>query len=82
MFTTGIRLALPAVALLVLVDIALALLGRLHAQLQLLTLSFPVKMLAALAMLAWVAPLFARLYEGYSRQALGVVRGLLGLAGA
>ena len=48
------RLALPVVALLMLVDLALALLGRLNAQLQLLTLAFPAKMLAALLLLAWM----------------------------
>lgn len=56
MWKTGLRLALPIVSLLLLVDIALALLGRLQAQLQLLTLAFPVKMLAALAVLALVVP--------------------------
>ncbi len=51
----GVRLALPVVALLVMVDIALALLGRLNAQLQLLSLAFPAKMLVALLMLGWMA---------------------------
>lgn len=77
MFSTGVRLALPAAALLVLVDIALALLGRLHAQLQLLTISFPVKMLAALAVLAWVSVLIPSLYRGYAAEGLGAVRALL-----
>src|SRR5579872_1946661 len=48
LFSAGVRLALPVVALLAMVDIALALLGRLNAQLQLLSLAFPLKMLAAL----------------------------------
>jgi len=33
-FSVGVRLALPVVALLILVDIALPLMGRLNAQLQ------------------------------------------------
>ena len=41
MFSVGLRLAMPAMALLLLVDLALALLGRLNAQLQLLMLAFP-----------------------------------------
>jgi flagellar biosynthetic protein FliR len=73
MFTTGLRLALPALALLTLVDVALALLGRLNAQLQLLTLSFPLKMLAAIAVLAWTAPLFPRLLNAYGQE---IVAGL------
>ena len=44
----ALRLALPVVALLLMVDVALALLGRLNQQLQLLALAFPAKMLTAL----------------------------------
>ena len=78
MFSTGLRLAMPVLALLLLVDIALALLGRLNAQLQLLTLSFPIKMLAAVVVLAWTAVLFPRIYAGYSEQTLRVVGELIG----
>ena len=56
LFSVGVRLALPVVALLVMVDVALALMGRLNAQLQLLSLAFPAKMLVALLVLAWTAP--------------------------
>ena len=51
-------------ALLLLIDLALALLGRMQQQLHLLSLSFPVKMLAALAMLVALAPVIARMFEG------------------
>ena len=44
----GLRLAMPVIGLLLLIDFALALLGRMQQQLQLLSLAFPVKMLAAL----------------------------------
>lgn len=67
MFSTGLRLAMPAIALLMLVDLALALLGRLNAQLQLLTLAFPVKMLISLALLAWISVLYPRVFAGYAR---------------
>jgi flagellar biosynthesis protein FliR len=60
-FSVGVRLALPVVALLVMVDVALALMGRLNQQLQLLSLAFPAKMLAALAILSWVALSFPRI---------------------
>lgn len=76
-FAAGLRLALPAVALLALVDVALALVGRVHSQLQLLTLSFPVKMLAAMAVLAWTMALFPRVYGGYAGQVFGGLRGLI-----
>ena len=65
MFSIGLRLALPAVALLVLVDLALALLGRINSQLQLLTLAFPVKMLAALGVLVSMAALFPTMFRAY-----------------
>jgi flagellar biosynthesis protein FliR len=45
LFAVGVRLALPVVALLVMVDVALALMGRLNQQLHLLSLAFPAKML-------------------------------------
>lgn len=74
MFTLGLRLALPVIALLLLLDLALALLGRMQQQLQLLSLAFPVKMLAALLVLAALAPLLPRLFQaaaGRTVQALG-----------
>jgi flagellar biosynthetic protein FliR len=67
-FTMGLRLALPIVALLGMVDLSLALLGRINAQLQLLTLAFPLKMLAALGLLAVLTPLFQRIFTMYSAQ--------------
>ena len=52
LFVTGLRLAMPVVALLLLVDISFAILGKVHQQLQLISVSFSVKMLAGIAMLA------------------------------
>ena len=65
-FSTGLRMALPVIALLVMVDMALALLGRINSQLQLLSLAFPAKMLAALALLTAIAGLFPRVYSTYA----------------
>lgn len=48
MLSAGFRLALPLVALLALLDIALGLCARLNSQLQLLALAFPAKMLLTL----------------------------------
>ncbi len=79
LFSVGVRLALPVVALLILVDVALALLGRLNAQLQLLTLAFPVKMLAALIVLGWIASVFPRLMREISGQAWAAAHQSLGL---
>ncbi len=62
-FTTGLQLAIPVLALLVLLDIAFAVLGRLHAQLQLLSLSFAIKMLAAVAFLAGILSVYPAVFE-------------------
>ncbi len=77
-FTSGVRLALPVAALLALVDVALALAGRLHAQLPLVTLAFPAKMLVALGLLAAMAALFPRIYAEGARDVLGAVSRMAG----
>jgi flagellar biosynthesis protein FliR len=62
MIELGMRLALPIAAFLILVDVTLALLGRMHAQLQLLSMAFPLKTLAALALMAAMAVAFPTIY--------------------
>ena len=57
-FVTGLQLAAPVLALLLLLDIAFAVLGRLQPQLQLLSLSFSIKMLVGVAFLAGILSLF------------------------
>ena len=78
MLTLGVRLALPVAGFLMLADIALALLGRLNAQLQLLMLAFPVKMLASMALLAAAAGAFPVLYERAAARSLAVLARLVG----
>jgi flagellar biosynthesis protein FliR len=79
LFATGVRIALPVVALLVMIDVALALLGRINAQLQLLSLAFPVKMLIALLVLAWIAALFPRILMHVGSQSLAGAGRALGI---
>jgi flagellar biosynthetic protein FliR len=81
MFTLGLRIAMPVIALLLLIDIALALLGRMQQQLQLLSFAFPVKMLATLALLAVLAPVTARIFEGAASRTMGVLWRLVAQAG-
>ena len=78
MFSLGLRLALPVVALLLLLDVSLAVLGRMQQQLQLLSLAFPLKMLAALALLVALAPVFARIFESSSARTLEALWRVLG----
>lgn len=78
MLVTGVRLALPVTALLLLIDIAIALLGRMQQQLQLLSLAFPVKMLAALVLLAALAPVMARIFSSSAERTFGTIWRMLG----
>jgi flagellar biosynthetic protein FliR len=78
-FSIGLRLAFPVVAVLVMVDVALALLGRVNAQLQLLSLAFPLKMLVALMVLSWVTVLFPRILREMSGLAWIATRHAVGL---
>jgi flagellar biosynthesis protein FliR len=75
----GVRLALPVTALMVMVDVAVALLGRLNAQLQLMSLAFPAKMLVALLMLGWLAEAFPRLLTEAAVHGWSAAHRMLGL---
>jgi flagellar biosynthesis protein FliR len=74
MLELAVRLAMPAIALLVLADIALGLMGRLNAQLQLMSLAFPIKMTAALVLLGWITVLAPRLLAAYGGTVFGTLR--------
>jgi flagellar biosynthetic protein FliR len=77
MFSTGLRLALPIIAILVMVDISLALLGRVNAQLQLLTIAFPIKMMIGLVMLGWLTVLLPVLFRAGIGVSLVGIRSLI-----
>jgi flagellar biosynthetic protein FliR len=72
-FSTGLRLALPVIGLLAMTDIALALIGRLNSHVQVRTLGFPAKMIAGLALLAWIATLIPTVFQQAARQTLTLV---------
>lgn len=77
LFVVGFRIALPITGLLIMVDLALGVLGRIHSQLQVTLLAFPLKMIVGLLMLGWILVLFPRIFEGYALQGLVVIRGIL-----
>jgi flagellar biosynthetic protein FliR len=77
MFSTGLRLVLPLLALLLIVDISLALLARLNSQLQLITLAFPIKMLLSLGLLAWLLLVFPQVFTQAWGPILRLIRQLL-----
>ena len=77
MFSTGVRLALPIVAVLLLIDISLALLGRVNSQLQLLSIAFPVKMMVALTIFGWLLLLMPVILRSSANSAFAAARSLV-----
>jgi flagellar biosynthetic protein FliR len=77
MFIDAIRCSLPVVAILLMIDTALALLSRMQPQLQLLTLSFPLKMLASMVFLAYGAPLLPGAVERAALRSLEAIQFLM-----
>jgi flagellar biosynthetic protein FliR len=77
MFSVGLRLALPVIAAMLMVDISLSLLGRINSHLQLHTVSFSIKMVLAIALLMWIVMLFPALMRGGSAMTLSVARALI-----
>jgi flagellar biosynthetic protein FliR len=76
-FVTGLRLVLPLLGLLLMVELSLALLSRLNSQLQLMSIVFPIKMLLSLALFAWLVLLFPKAFNQSSNQVLQLIKGLL-----
>jgi flagellar biosynthetic protein FliR len=79
MLAMSVRLALPLVALLLMVDLALALLGRINSNLQLLTLAFPAKMLTSMAVLAILVAVTPSLFQESTQHATAILRRALGV---
>ena len=77
-FSVGLQLAVPVLALTLLLDIAFAVLGRLHAQLQLLSLSFAAKMLAAVAFLGSLLSVYPGVFEKFGTATFSTLFRLLG----
>jgi flagellar biosynthesis protein FliR len=78
-FQLGLGLVLPILALMAMIDIALSLLGRLNTQLQVVTLSFPIKMGVSLVVLAAFGPIMPRLFDQAAGDAMTFLRAMLAL---
>jgi flagellar biosynthetic protein FliR len=76
-FSSGLRLAAPVLALLLLADFSLAVLGRLQAQLQLVTLTMPVKLLATLLVLGATMAFHSGFLRSALTQAVRLMEGML-----
>lgn len=76
LFVIGLRLALPIVGLMLMVELTLALLSRMNSQLQLISMSMPLKILAALATISILFMLFPSVYSHYADQMIRAAAGL------
>lgn len=77
-FSTGLRLAFPVVGLLMMVDLALALVSRINSQMHLNALAFPVKTLSILVILAMLLGVVSRVYQDYAARLLETIPVLIG----
>jgi flagellar biosynthesis protein FliR len=73
LFSVGLRLAMPIIGLMLMVDITLSLLSRFNSQLQLISMTMPLKILAALSLLLM---LFPTVYSDYSEQMFRAIASL------
>lgn len=76
-FTDAIRCALPVVGIVLVIDLTLALLSRVQPAMQLLSLSFPLKILAALAVLSFGTGMLPGVVERSAVRSLEAVAGIL-----
>jgi flagellar biosynthesis protein FliR len=77
LFHLSIRLALPLVVILVLADIALALLGRLHQQMQLQSVAFPLKLVLWPLAILICLPVYPKLVDVAQGQYFQTLRSLV-----
>jgi flagellar biosynthesis protein FliR len=76
-FSTGFRLVLPVMGLLLMAEISIGLLARLNSQLHLMMLSSPLKMLLSLILLAWLVAIFPRVFSSLTGPVFDVIYRLL-----
>ncbi|HZU26254.1 MAG TPA: flagellar biosynthetic protein FliR [Bryobacteraceae bacterium] len=77
MFSLGVRLAMPVIALLLLVDVTFALMGKINSHLQMLSLAFPAKMLAGMAVFAVALAGLPFLFRALAEQTLAMLLRLM-----
>ncbi|MBK8250677.1 MAG: flagellar biosynthetic protein FliR [Gemmatimonadetes bacterium] len=65
LFVLGLRFAAPVIAVVLLITVALAVLGRAAPQLNILSLAFPIQIIAGLAALLALVPIFASWFLGW-----------------
>lgn len=81
LFVVGLSLAIPALATLFLVTVAMAFLARTVPEMNLLTLGYPLRTLVGLAALAVSVGFFVRVFARLVAHQEGVLQGLMGTLG-
>lgn len=76
-FGSGLRLAAPVIALLLLTDVALSVLGRVQAQIQLVTLTMPAKLAASMLLMGATLVFQPRFFSAMMTQGIRLIEGLL-----
>jgi flagellar biosynthetic protein FliR len=76
-FGIGLRLAAPVVALLMLTDAALAVLGRVQTQIQLVSLTIPVKLAVSMLLLSATLIFQPRVLGSVMTQGIRLIEGML-----
>ncbi len=77
MFVVGLKLAMPVLALLILMDLSFAIMGKVHAQFQVLSLSFAAKMLAGLGLMAITLAAFPSITQSAASRTFQVLVSLV-----
>jgi len=77
MMEAAVRLALPVMAVLLLVDLTLGLLNQVHSRMQLITLSFTLKLVAGTAVIVLMLPTAPKVFDFMAEHGAEVVIGLL-----
>jgi flagellar biosynthetic protein FliR len=76
-FSSGLRLAAPVIALLMLADGALAVLGRMQTQIHLVSLTMPMKLGAAMLLVASTLAFQPRMFESTMNDAIRLIEGMI-----
>lgn len=77
MFEAGVRLALPVMAVLLLIDLTLGLLNQVHSRMQLITFSFTLKLIGGTAVIILMLPVAPKVFEFMAQRGMEVVVGFL-----
>jgi len=76
-FSSGLRLAAPVIALLLLADAALAVLGRVQVQIHLVSLTMPVKLAVAMLMIAFTLAFQPQFFQTAMASCIRLIEGIL-----